>query len=906
MSQMNGRLLSPLTLYPSQRKRLQVFSSLNPRLVIEEVSTFEAAAIVTTIVASSIVVSVGPTSQRSGVSGQQPQKLNTNDTYATTNTNDSVYTADTAYTAFTYDMDPAAPEAENAADLEQHCILFPTYATRYSRSGSKDPLDWNIRVRGWAFSKRSNRRKRLVMSMARKLAGVTRDNKVYETLESRFGMFLASNTQGARFTIQCIGPAKTNQMELAAEHNFPDQSVDALIGDIKAPDVALAAAEATEDKALLRLSLEEDQGGLLREVKHEQHNHEYPSKAVGHAVDKFMHARNPEIGSSPRLIPENDASQQKPPPLPERQEVSFSDRWAKSTAIMKGAYQKYKPMVMAHVSSNGSSNSVDVLNVAPSNPPQSRSGSRPESAVSNYPGDASSTPSPSPSAAKSESGDSFMPQTKTYYEDLGYGELPTVDISTAPGGHFDGTLRVSYEDVQAHKAINSLIGGQQKGDHPRFLKLHAYHPDMADESVGTVNLIDPEGISIISDIDDTIKETNILAGPTIILRNTFLNEMRDVPGMADVYMQWWKHGAALHYVSNSPWQLIPSLLDFFRMHKFPPGSAHLRLTDGMLKTYFMTPGEHKRKSIREILTDFPQRKFILIGDSGEIDMEIYTQIAVDFPDQIFKIFIRDITTARLQELAAKNNAAPTRSRSFTSSTTKTSMFAAAAGFFSRHSDSSKAQTPNVAEAKSPSNASTRSGYPFPRGAESGEVDTIERQEDIASFASVAIEKFEQEASSRTNSSPGSVPQDTPGKAPALPPREPSPAVFTSTRTTSSSISSTSSSTTVSTTATRVTCTTDVAALDDEPMPGAPLPSDPVTAKSPLEVWMDRVEQSRKRLPEGMLTFFEDSSTLLEDPIVSGMIRHHRDESISDEDTDKKNNETSKTSTPEGKLVDLKI
>ncbi|KAF9999847.1 hypothetical protein BGZ80_003313 [Entomortierella chlamydospora] len=766
-------------------------------------------------------------------------------------------------------MDPDSPETDNVADLEQHCILFPTYATRYSRSGSKDPLDWNIRVRGWAFTKRSNRRKRLVMSMARKLAGVTKDNKVYETLESRFGMFLASNTQGARFTIQCIGPAKTNQMELASEHNLPDQSVEALISDIKAPDAALAAAEAAEDKAQLRKSLQEDRGDLIREVKHEQHDHEYPSKAVGHAVDKFMRARQSDVGDNPKLIPENDASLQKPPPSNERHEASFSDRWAKGAAIMKGAYQKYKPMVIAHVN-----NSVDALNGC----------TRQESETPSYAGNASSTSSPSCST-KSESGDSVMPQTDTYYEDLGYGDLPTVDISSVPGGHFDGTLRVSNEDIQAQKATDSLTGGQRKGGHPRFLKLHAYHPNMVDESVGTVNLIDPEGVSIISDIDDTIKETNILAGATIVLRNTFLKEMRDVPGMADVYMQWWKHGAALHYVSNSPWQLIPSLLDFFRNHKFPPGSAHLRLTDSMLKTYFMTPGEHKRKSIREILTDFPQRKFILIGDSGEIDMEIYTQIAVDFPDQIFKIFIRDITTARLQEMAAKNNMAPSRSRSFTSSSTKTSIFAAATGFFSRHSDSSRTQTPNVTEVKPPSSTATCS-------TESGE----ERQEDTASFASMTIGLEQEDSSvksplsrqrSSTYSSSGSMPQDTPSKAPPLPPRDSSPAAFTSTTTTttttsSSSTSSSSSSTTVSTATTRVTSTTDVAALDDEPMPGAPPPSDSVTVKSPLEVWMDRVEQCQKRLPEGMLTFFEDSSTLLEDPIVSGMILHHK-ESISDEE-----------------------
>ncbi|KAI8600115.1 hypothetical protein EDD21DRAFT_141716 [Dissophora ornata] len=51
-----------------------------------------------------------------------------------------------------------------ASDLVQHCLLFPTYATQHSQSESNDPPDWNIRVQGWAYSTRSNRRNRLVMS----------------------------------------------------------------------------------------------------------------------------------------------------------------------------------------------------------------------------------------------------------------------------------------------------------------------------------------------------------------------------------------------------------------------------------------------------------------------------------------------------------------------------------------------------------------------------------------------------------------------------------------------------------------------------------------------------------------------------------------------------------------------
>jgi hypothetical protein len=60
-------------------------------------------------------------------------------------------------------------------------------------------------------------------------------------------------------------------------------------------------------------------------------------------------------------------------------------------------------------------------------------------------------------------------------------------------------------------------------------------------STGMVNLIEPTGISIISDIDDTIKETQILHGARKVLVNTFFNTSKDISGMAETYMKWVSH-----------------------------------------------------------------------------------------------------------------------------------------------------------------------------------------------------------------------------------------------------------------------------------------------------------------------------------------------------------------------------
>ncbi|RUS19213.1 hypothetical protein BC937DRAFT_87834 [Endogone sp. FLAS-F59071] len=86
------------------------------------------------------------------------------------------------------------------------------------------------------------------------------------------------------------------------------------------------------------------------------------------------------------------------------------------------------------------------------------------------------------------------------------------------------------------------------------------------------------------------------------------------------------------------------LQSFFHRSDFPPGSAHLRLYSGMFAKFTEIPGQAKRDRIYEIMRDFPMRRFVLVGDSGEIDLEIYTRIALEYPGRIIAIFIRDVTT----------------------------------------------------------------------------------------------------------------------------------------------------------------------------------------------------------------------------------------------------------------------
>ncbi|KAL4999161.1 hypothetical protein BDV10DRAFT_58552 [Aspergillus recurvatus] len=165
-------------------------------------------------------------------------------------------------------------------------------------------------------------------------------------------------------------------------------------------------------------------------------------------------------------------------------------------------------------------------------------------------------------------------------------------------------------------------------------------------AVKNIEIIEPTGVSMISDIDDTVKHSAIASGAKEMCRNIFARELSDltIEGVTDWYNAMVKAGAQIHYVSNSPWQLYPLLERFFKMVGLPPGSFHLKQYSGIFQGIFEPTLERKKGNLERILQDFPDRKFILVGDSGESDLEVYTDLVMTNPGRIIGIFIRDVTT----------------------------------------------------------------------------------------------------------------------------------------------------------------------------------------------------------------------------------------------------------------------
>ncbi|HEX5708880.1 MAG TPA: phosphatase domain-containing protein [Pyrinomonadaceae bacterium] len=181
------------------------------------------------------------------------------------------------------------------------------------------------------------------------------------------------------------------------------------------------------------------------------------------------------------------------------------------------------------------------------------------------------------------------------------------------------------------------------------------------EGRGRVQLLEPEGLSVVSDIDDTIRVTEILAGFRRVTERTFFMEYESVKGMADRYRDILAahpghRSVAFHYVSGGPWPLYRLLYKFLiEQEGFPEGSFHMKDFDKSLRdpaTFrqnlrnyaegSMNTQEMKEAVITSLMTNLPGRRFVLFGDSGERDPEAFRAVRDKFRERVEKIYIRDV------------------------------------------------------------------------------------------------------------------------------------------------------------------------------------------------------------------------------------------------------------------------
>lgn len=220
--------------------------------------------------------------------------------------------------------------------------------------------------------------------------------------------------------------------------------------------------------------------------------------------------------------------------------------------------------------------------------------------------------------------------------------------ASSEAGMISGLIELTDEYIQSLKSSNGWITYKAISEDNR-------------EFYGNVQLENPSGTLIISDIDDTIKITENYENTRTVLNNTFNSPYYAPLGMGDLLADLTsRKSSSIHYLTGSPWQLYQPLREFFENENFQKGPFQMQTVrinplSSEFFEYFI--GDHqklneelKKNYIRQLINDFPEKTFILLGDSGEKDPEIYGWAVKNFPNQIEKIYIRNVTDEKTENI----------------------------------------------------------------------------------------------------------------------------------------------------------------------------------------------------------------------------------------------------------------
>lgn len=174
---------------------------------------------------------------------------------------------------------------------------------------------------------------------------------------------------------------------------------------------------------------------------------------------------------------------------------------------------------------------------------------------------------------------------------------------------------------------------------------------------------------VISDLDDTVIQTGATDVVRMVRATIFGNARTRIPfpGVAAFYAALQRGGTGtgfnpIFYVSSSPWNLYDVIEQFMALQRIPQGPTMLRDWGMSLDRIPIGHSAHKLSTIRQIMGMYALQRFVLIGDSGQEDPEIYREIVREYPGRILCCYIRDVTPggvrgASLQQISEEIGAA---------------------------------------------------------------------------------------------------------------------------------------------------------------------------------------------------------------------------------------------------------
>ncbi|MCJ2137150.1 DUF2183 domain-containing protein [Methylobacterium sp. J-026] len=263
----------------------------------------------------------------------------------------------------------------------------------------------------------------------------------------------------------------------------------------------------------------------------------------------------------------------------------------------------------------------------------------------------------------------------------------------SPGipGEDPDSLRAQWRDLRrriarrtvAGAVVTAAFGGDRarvETDRDGYFRVHLHPQDFPNDrgrwhpvdlvlegqpaipAEGAV-FIPPDGCRcvVVSDIDDTVMRTGV-ANKLKMLWRLFVEDAESrvaFPGVAALYRALHAgaggaEGNPMLYVSRAPWGLYEMLSEFFQRHGIPVGPVLFLREWGLSWTHPLPrrATDHKQALIRHMLALYRDLPFVLIGDSGQHDPEVYAQIVEENPGRVLAVYIRNVSrdAARVEEI----------------------------------------------------------------------------------------------------------------------------------------------------------------------------------------------------------------------------------------------------------------
>ena len=212
----------------------------------------------------------------------------------------------------------------------------------------------------------------------------------------------------------------------------------------------------------------------------------------------------------------------------------------------------------------------------------------------------------------------------------------TVSATTDAEGYYEAELKLP-ETTSATPTLWETAEVRRSEGGPVFLQAVLCVPKAAK-------------FGVISDIDDTVMESSI-TNWRAALQETFLRNARTrkpLEGVAELYTAFQKAldgdgPNPVFYVSASPWNLYDLLVDFMDLNDIPAGPILLRDIDFDRASLLNNAGPRSKLArVHEIIERFPALQWVLVGDSGQLDAELYAQTVLKYPGRVLSVYIRDV------------------------------------------------------------------------------------------------------------------------------------------------------------------------------------------------------------------------------------------------------------------------